>query len=356
MSIKQQLETLHQESGAPCVSISLNTHRTHPQNAADAIVLKNLLKQAEDRIIHEFGKRPVQDLLDKINTIETQIDHNHNLDSLNIFLSNETTQIIRSAWPVQDNVVHISDAFSLRPVIHALSRSVEYYILLLSQSGAHLYEAINDGIHHEVRAFGFPFPAHKMPTDKISDSKQSDDSVREYLNKIDKALVSAHNQSGMQCVVIATEDNYSRLQQVADKPSVYSGYAAINYNNTALHFLAEQAWSLIKDQQVTQRAAYIDEVKRAVAEGKVLTDIQEIYQAAIDGRADLLIVHEEYTQPVMKTGERTFDLIQDSTQAGAIDDITSLIASEVTLKNGKVIFTSQTDLLDLGKIALKTRY
>lgn len=356
MSIKQQIESLHQETDAPCVTISLNTHRTHPQNATDAIVLKNLLKQAEDRIISEFGKRPVQDLLDKIQNIESKIDHNYNLDSLNIFLSKQTTQIIRSTWPVKDNVVHISDAFSLRPIIHALSRSVEYYILLLSQNGAHLYEAINDGIVDEVREFGFPFPGHKVSADKISDSKQSDDSVREYLNKIDKAIVAAHNYSGMQCVVIATEDNYSRLQQVADKPSVYSGYAAINYNNTALHFLADQAWSIIKDQQVSKRAAYIDELKRAVAEGKVLTDVQEIYQAALDGRGDLLIVHEEYAQPVMKTGERTFDLIQDSTQAGAIDDITSLIATEVTVKNGTVVFTAQSDLLDLGNIALKTRY
>lgn len=43
-------------------------------------------------------------------------------------------------------------------------------------------------------------------------------------------------------MVVATEDNYSRLQQVADRPLVYSGQAPINYNNTTTHHIAKQAW------------------------------------------------------------------------------------------------------------------
>ena len=65
MTIRQKLETLATENNTPCVTISLNTHRTHPDNAQDEILLKNLLKEAEERIINEFGKRPVTSLLEK---------------------------------------------------------------------------------------------------------------------------------------------------------------------------------------------------------------------------------------------------------------------------------------------------
>ena len=49
------------------------------------------------------------------------------------------------------------------------------------------------------------------------------------------------------------------------------------------------------------------------------------------------------------TGEYTFDLVDDATLPGAIDDITSLIAKEVISKNGRVIFTNQDEIKSLGK-------
>ena len=180
--------------------------------------------------------------------------------------------------------------------------------------------------------------------------------VREFLNKVDKALVKVHNETDLNCVVICTEDNYSRLQQVADKPSVYLGYKAIDYNNTATHQIVKQSWNTIEGLQQQRRKNAIEEMKEAVAQGKVLTDLQEIYQASIDGRGELLIVHQDFSQAVLMKDERTFDIIDDATTPNAIDDITSNIAWEVISKKGKVFFTTQDEIKDLGKIVLKTRY
>ena len=180
--------------------------------------------------------------------------------------------------------------------------------------------------------------------------------VREFLHKVDKALVKVHNETDLNCVVICTEDNYSRLQQVADKPSVYLGYTAIDYNNTATHQIVKQSWNTIEGLQQQRRKNAIEEMKEAVAQGKVLTDLQEIYQASIDGRGELLIVHQDFSQAVLMKDERTFDIIDDATTPNAIDDITSNIAWEVISKKGKVFFTTQDEIKDLGKIVLKTRY
>ena len=66
MTIKQKLEALATEKNTPCVTILLNTHRTHPENVQDIILLKNLLKKAEKRVVKEFDKIPVSSLLKKI--------------------------------------------------------------------------------------------------------------------------------------------------------------------------------------------------------------------------------------------------------------------------------------------------
>jgi len=359
MTIKNQLEKLAAEKSTPCVSISLNTHRTHPDNAQDEVMLKNLLKEAEKRVIAEFGKKPVNSLLEKIAAVSSELDNNYNLDSLHIFLSNDTHEIIKSTWSVNENKVHISETFALKPIIKDFVRREEYLILLLSQGGVQLYKAQNDSITTEVENDDFPFPEmNRSLTDpeKLSDSKLLDDIVREYLNKVDKAIIKIHNLTNLQCVVICTGDNYSRLLQVAEKPGIYCGYAPVDYNKNETDNIVKQSWEIIRELQEKRRTDAINEMTEAEGQGKVLSDLQEIYSAAIDGRGELLIVHEDFTQPVLMTGERTFDLITDNTLPKVIDDITSNIAWEVLSKKGRVVFTSQKKIKELSEIALKTRY
>ncbi|MDP3451379.1 MAG: hypothetical protein Q8R90_00365 [Bacteroidales bacterium] len=357
--IKEKISALANEKSQPSVTISLNTHRTHPDSTQDEILLKKLLREAEERVIGEFGKRDASELLEKIQTVADKIDVNYNLDSLHIFLSQETEEVIRLPWPARENEVHVGDRFSLRTMIKAYNRTQEYLVMLLSQGGVSLYVAINDSIIAEINNDDFPFTENshfETESARRSDSNHLDNLIREFLNKVDKALVKVHNDTGFTCAVVCTEDNYSRLMQVADKPGAYLGYVNIDYNNTAPHYIAKQSWELVKEQQKQSRREAIGEMQEAVAHGKVLTDLQEIYQASIDGRGDLLIVHQDFSQSVVMIDQRTFDLVDDPTIPNSIDDITSTIAWEVISKKGRVIFTTQDEIKDLGEIVLKTRY
>ena len=355
-----RLARLASEKINPSVTISLNTHRTHPDNAQDAILLKNLCAEAEKRLIDEFGKRPVAKILDDLSALPEQIDIQYNLDSLHIFLSNDTKEMLKSTWPTTMQGVYIDERFAVRDAIKAYNRSESYLLMVLSQGGVQLYEVINDAIVEEIRNDDFPFkanPHYITHSDKRSQASLMDNMLREYFNKVDKALVKVYNQMGLPCVVISTEQNNSHLMHVADRPAVYVGHSAINYNAMAEHDLGKQAWvDVIEPLQKERRAKAIEEMQEAVAGTGVLTDLQEIYQAAIDGRADLLIVHESFAQPVIMKDERTFDFIDDPTVPGAIDDIVSVIAWEVVAKGGRSVFTQQDQFKSLGKIALKPRY
>jgi len=322
-------------------------------------LLSPWLKEAHERVVNEYGKRPVADLLEKMDSLENQIDVNYNLESLHIFLSNSTKEIVRSSLPVLQNAVHVSGNFAVKPLIKDFNRTVDYLILVLTQSGVPLFHAINDGIAGEIKNDDFPFapnPHVLTDKDKLSDGKKVDNMVREYFNKIDKAVVRVYNKTDMKCVVICTETNYSRLIQVADIPSIYLGYASINYNNKANHTIANDAWQIVREFQKQSRTKAIIEMKEAVGQGKVITDLSEILRAVKEGRGDLLITHDDYHQSVVMTGDYTFDLVNDVTLPGAIDDIASDIAWEVISKKGRAIFTTQGEFKSLGDIALKVRY
>lgn len=57
MILKEQIQRIALERNNPCVSISLNTHRTHLDNLQDGIKLKNMLNEAKERILNEFDKK-----------------------------------------------------------------------------------------------------------------------------------------------------------------------------------------------------------------------------------------------------------------------------------------------------------
>lgn len=356
---KEKLEKLATERSNPCVTISMNTHRTDPNNQKDIIELQKLLKDAYVHVTNEFGQFDVSNLLEKIDNLENEIDLKFNLDSIHLFLSDTTTEIVKSSWPILKNVVSVAENFVIKPLIKDFNRMEEYMILVLSQTDVRLLHAINDSIVEEIQGEEFSFsknPYFITAQDKSIDGKQADNRIREFFNQIDKALVKIHNKTDMNVVVICTDNNWSRLKQVADKPSIYLGNVSISYNDTANHSLASEAWKIVTAIQKEGRAKAIQEMLDADGHDKVITNLLDIFIAVKGGNGDLLITSDNYHQPVKMTGQYSFDLATDVTLPGVIDDITSDIAWEVISKKGRAIFTSQDEFKSLGNIALKVRY
>ncbi|GGE88220.1 hypothetical protein SAMN05443634_10738 [Chishuiella changwenlii] len=358
MSIKDQLLDLATKRNSPSVTIAFNTHRSSPDNQKDVIQLKNLVKEAEERILKEYDKKEVLDVLEKLNQLPDELEVNKNLESLNIYLSKDTFEFIRTTWPLNQEGVWIDESFAIRPLIKEINRNKEYLVLYLTQKGVHLYEALNDSIVREIENDDFPYTEEAYNLSHLfSKGNRQSNQLKEFYNQVDKALIRANPEHALPCLVVSTDENYSLLLTVADVPSLYIGSVSTDFNSpTQKNEFMKLAWDCIKDKQHKERESYIAEMHEAVGKGQVITDLQEIYQAAIDGKGELLIVHQDFHQAVQMLDDRTFDIVEDPTENGAIDDITSTIAWEVITKKGKVFFTSQDEIKDIGKIVLKTRY
>ena len=355
---KDKLEKLASERSKPCVTISMKTHRTSPENQMDAIEFKKLIKEALEKVQNEFGQRSVSDLLKKIEALEERIDFSDNLEGLHIFLSDSTFELVKSTWSTSQNIVVVAENFEVRSLIKEFNRTEEYLILTLTQSGIRMFHAINDHVAGEIKNDDFPYemnPHQETEHDNISDSKRLDNLAREYFNNVDKAVVRIHNKTTLNVVVVCTKDNYTYLMQVADFPAIYLGHSDIN-NKSDNHSVAKDAWPVVHVAQQQLRLELIKEMQEAIGVHKVLTDLSAILQAAKEGRGDLLIVREDFKQAVRMTGVYSFDLVSDNTLPGTIDDITSEIAWDVISMKGRAIFTDLEEFKVFGNYALKVRY
>lgn len=356
---KTKLEKLASERSLPCVTISMNSKRMVPNHQNHFVELDKLLKEAKDHVANEFGQHDVKNLLGKIDRLGDEIDTKYLLESLHIFLSDSTTEIVKSSWPIPRDSVAVSENFVIKPLIKDFNRIEEYLILVLSQSDVRLVKATNDKISEEIKGDDFPFVNNSFQIadhDKSGDGKQNDIMVREFFNQIDKAVVKIHYKTHLNVVVVCTDNNWGKLLQVADLPSLYLGKINKNFSDTGNYDMASDAWQILVDRQEEGRAKAIREMQEAASQGKVLTDLKAIYRAVKEGRGELLITHDDYHQAVIMNGQDSFKLAEDLTQPDVIDDITSDIAWEVISKKGRAIFTNQDEFKALGNIALKVRY
>jgi hypothetical protein len=345
--LNEILEKLANIKQGPCVSLGLNTHRTHPENTKDNILLKNLFQEARIKLAEAYEKDEFRQLLVKIDKLEKEIDHQKNLESLHIFLSNDELEIFRSAWPVEESFVFVGDEFALNALIQYYSESENYYILAISQGGTTLYEAENDRLLEEVRNDDFPYeenPFYTTHSDKASDSKLIDKLLLEYLNGIDKAIQSLYNSSGLKTVVMSTKDMYTKLIQITDNQSAYYDYTAIDYNHLQKDDLLEKAWQVVLSDKHEKIDLLVQEIQQAVPKGNVYTEMHDIVKAAKEGRADLLVIEK---------GFRYKDQFNDEVLQNRINN---RIAWDVLKHQGKVYFADAEQMHDFGQIVLKARY
>lgn len=355
----QTFEKLASDKSNLCLTISLNTHRTHPDNSTDPLELKNLIKEAKQRIQKSTDSDSAKRLISKLEKVTKDIDVNYNLDSLHIFISDKTFEILRSSLNVPENTISISDRFSLKPLIKLFNRTEDYLILLLSQSGVNLFTAENANITEEIKNEDFPFEQNThylTDTEKLSDAKKVDNQIRKFLNEVDKAVIKVYNKLSIQCVVICTESNYGKLMQVTNFSSAYLGFVNINYNDTTQRTISTDAWDLVKKSAKIKRLKVINEMKESVTNSKVLNVLSEIFRASKEGRGELLLLNSDFHQPVKMTGEFTFEPSDNLNDPDFIMDISSNIAFNVISNKGKVIFANKEELGDLENIMLKVRY
>ncbi|NHB68505.1 AOC03_06830 family ribosome hibernation factor [Perlabentimonas gracilis] len=337
-----------------CVSLILNTHRTKPDNQKDAITLKNMIKDAEVRLLKEMDKKLATKLINRINDVAKSIDHSHNLESLVIFVNYEVADYTRLPVAVADRVI-IEDNFATRDLIRAMHQEAGYYIVVISRQKARLLEAFNDKVVAEIKD-DFPIENNLYATDKVklSTAKGQDNLTEEFFNRVDKAVLKAIKQNPMH-VLLATETrNFEHYKKIADKPELIIGHINRNRDDEEPQHIIPDAWAEVKKIIKQKNELRLAEVDNAISQGKLLTDINQIWKAVNEGRGQTLFVKKGYFQPAI-IEQGNVKPVDEKMTGVTIDDIVDEMI-EVNLSYGGDTVFFEKDLATLKNIGLIQRY
>lgn len=341
-----------------CVTVILNTHRTLPDNEKDPIVLKNLIKEAEKRLSVECGKHMTSVITDKLTALADTIHHRHNLESLVLFVNEEIAEYIRLPILVKDRVV-IDKTFATRDLIRAMHKEKEYYVLVLSRDKARLIEAFNDKVVQEVEG-NLPienvFLYAKQSAEAAIASRQTN-LINEFFNLVDKQLIEVIKENPLPVLICTEESNYHQYLKIADRKEIFIGHLSGIRMEEKAHHIIHAAWPIVLQVRKEKNGFRLQELYEAESNGKLVTELNDVWRAVNQGRGKTLFVQQGYFQPARLLND-TIELVENDEidKSNVIDDVIDEMI-EINLQNGgDSIFLSEGALKKYQGLVLTTRY
>ncbi|QTM01430.1 hypothetical protein [Mannheimia sp. ZY171111] len=362
MNLKQ-IKEIQAKHSYPSVTITLPTNRTAPDNEKDAIRLKNLVQDAVTRLESEFGKRETINIVENIQRLADEVDHQHNLDGLVIFANNEFSASYKLPFRLPERA-SIEDNFVTRDLVYALNRSPLYLLTVLSENGTRLFVGHKD-ILDEVNDHGFPFSlenviASASPGQDISHVR--DQIVTDHMKEIGDALIEAQKQTPAPIVVVGVDRNIGHFRDGARNSDDIMLYINSGLSNENEHELAKNIWPQIKDALHVERQKIFEEISSAKGNNLFVGGLDEVWQACIDGRVETLIVEEDLhiAANVSEDGRNLTELEGSFEHTeNTYEDIVDEMIEKVLETSGRVKFVDNGSLKEMNPthgIAAITRY
>jgi hypothetical protein len=383
---KTDLRELVEWDGKWHVSIYMPLHRAGRDQQQNPIRLKNLMAEAEKKLLEDGVRRPVAEkMLSPAEELLTDRDFwQHQANGLAVFLSEGYTKVFRLSEHFDEMVV-VSNSFHVKPILPLLSGNGNFYILALSMNQVRLFRASREYVS-EVELVDMPksmgealqiedlqknLGFHTDTANTVAgtggerpaifygqgvEANKKDD-ILQYFHKVDEGL-SRHLEDDSLLMVIAAVDY---LQSIYREASSYrnlleAGIEGSPDRKDAKELQAE-AWKRVEpvfmknQQQALDRFAELQGQQNGLAS----SDLEPVVRAAAGGRVETLIV----PLGVQRWGRydpETDSVRLDPEPTPWNDDLLNFAAMQTLLNSGNVYAVPQEQIPNQAEIAAIYRY
>jgi hypothetical protein len=307
------LYPLIDERAEYCVSLYMPTHRSGPEIQQDPIRLKNLLREAEEQMLHHGRRRsdarallaPARRLLGDDQFWQ------HQSDGLALLLSPNTFRAYRLPYEFVELGV-VADRFHLKPLLTLLSGDGRFYILALSQKRVRLLmgtrhsvsemsldsvpTSLADALAGEQRERdlrfrvaghgGAMFHGHGSGSDETEHKKD----LLRYFQRLDKGI------QDLVCVnraplILAGVDYLLPIYRDANTCAELVDEGIVgNPDNLSDAELHRRAWAIVAPRFTRAQELAAAQYRELACTDRAATDLETIVPAAEHGRINHLFV------------------------------------------------------------------
>jgi hypothetical protein len=353
-------------------------HRSGPETQQDLIRFKNLIREAEERLITRGIPAPeARELLESAQKLlQGDLFHQHQSDGLAMFLSPEVFRTYMLPFVFKELVI-VTDRFHIRPLLPLLSGDGRYYILALSQNKVRLLQ----GTHYSVNEVSLAdVPKNLAETLRDDDSWKelqmhsaisggqgtfssvthgsevdSKENIKRYFRRIDKGLHELVRDERVPLVLAGVDYLHPIYKEVNSYPHLMEAGVGGNPERLSAKELHAQSWTVVRPYFQKAQQEAVNRYKEFASSGQASNRIRKIIPAAYHGRIELLFVIPDLQQ------WGTFDPGTDEIhlhkkEKTGDEDLLEFAAIQTLLNGGTVYMVGAEKMPDTDPLAAVFRY
>ncbi|MEH1966637.1 baeRF7 domain-containing protein [Nostoc sp.] len=320
---REEIKTLIEQPKGNCVSIYMPTHPAGAEVRQDPIRFKNLVKEAETRLIDAgLEQKEAIALLEKSHEIYTQeFWEQMGEQGLAIFISENIFRYYTLPIDFQELVV-VTDRFHIKPLLPILNGNGRFYMLALSQKDVRFFEGtrysfnqievenipksldealledeIQKGVQHRIgtskrgaaNASMHPGTFHGQGSPD-RDKRQED--ILQFCYAIDEALHEKLREQKAPLVFAGVEYLFPIYQEANTYQYLMDEAITGNPEILSAQELHNEAWPIVEADFQKSQQGVLEQFHELFGgdSGKASNNLQEIVLAAYYQRVDSLLV------------------------------------------------------------------
>jgi hypothetical protein len=373
------LKELLGEHEAPCVSLYMPTHRSHPENQRDPLVYKNILKSLETSLADKYPAEQTDPLMEKLSQLcDDKEFWNHRTDGLSVLLSPKLFRVFELQRPVPELAI-AADSFHIKPLLRVLQSADRYHILCINRDEARLYEGTRDTLD-QVELRDVPTTLTEALGDELTDPRLTvasygmrgggggdkamyhgqgsrTDEVKgdteRFFRTVDRAITEHYSKpTGLPLMLAALTEHHGVFKSVSHNANLLDEGLMMDTSLLSLDELRAKAWEALEPLYLQRLATLTERYHNARANQLGAKTPEEVALAALDGRVEVLLIDADRQIPGrIDRAERLihFGELSDPDMDDVLDDL-----AELVLQNGGevVIVPAERMPTDTGVAAI----
>ena len=360
-----------------CVSVFMPMHRSGPETQQDPIRLKNLIREAEERLIARGLRTPeAKELLEPAERLlRDGLFRQHQSDGLAMFLSLGVFHYYLLPFVFEELVI-VTDRFHIKPLLPLLSGDGRYFVLALSQNKIRLLQSTHysvseldvadvpenlaetlrdDDSWKDLHMHSALSGKGKLSAITHGDEVDSKENIRRYFRRIDRGLHELLRNERAPLVLAGVDYLHPIYKEVNTYPHLIEDGIGGNPEGLSAKELHAQAWTVVKPYFQKAQQEAVNRYKEFASSGQASNRIRKIIPAAYHGRIELLFVIPDLQQ------WGTFDPGTDEIhlhkkEKTGDEDLLEFAAIQTLLNGGTVYMIGAEKMPDTDPLAAVFRY
>jgi len=365
---KELIQELLSADQAPCLSLYMPTHRTHPENLKNPIRFKNLVSEMEESLLQKYSANETQEYLKPLEALVNDNDiWNYTKDGLAVFSAKGIFKVVELHKSVEE-LAMVADSFHTKPLRHYLQSLDHFHVLGLTLHDIQLFEGNRHSLTEIKLTADTPKNIKEALGDELTDkhttvasyggsggestnmhhghggkSEETEKDAERFFRVVAKAIYEHYSKpSGWPIILAALTEHHNLFQKVSKNPLLLQNSIAINPSSVSPDQLAKMAWEIMEPEYNLKLETLADRFEQARANGKGSDDYKEIAVAAVEGRVDTLLVEADRIIAVRLTNLTTGNTQKKDLSNPKVDDLLDDMG-ELVLKMGGQVFVLPTD-------------